>query len=87
MFARNPDGAGRKDQINIRASAEAISIMNALQEYWGISQAGIVEMLLREKARELGIKPNPLAHQRNGAPKKGSHSASTRSDADEIEDY
>jgi hypothetical protein len=44
-----------KPQLNARVSKEAISIMQYLQQYYGLSQAGVLELLLREKAKELGI--------------------------------
>jgi hypothetical protein len=69
VTARNPDGKGRKDQINVRASEEATQIMAALQDYWGISQAAIIEMLLRDKARELGLRPNVHLNRRPDSPK------------------
>jgi antitoxin component of RelBE/YafQ-DinJ toxin-antitoxin module len=57
-----------RDQINVRASDEAVSILYALQDRWGISQAAIIEMLLRKAARDEGLEVNELVHMRANAP-------------------
>jgi antitoxin component of RelBE/YafQ-DinJ toxin-antitoxin module len=45
----------RPDQVNVRISDLGKNIMSALQDHYGISQAAVVEMLLRDKAREVGM--------------------------------
>lgn len=42
-------------QLNVRISEKGRDILNELQERWGISQRDVVEMLLRDRARELGL--------------------------------
>lgn len=49
--------AGRKDQFNARLSETGFNILYALQDYHGLSQAGVLELLLRKEARELGWDP------------------------------
>ena len=58
----------RRDQINVRASDEAVAILYALQDHWGISQAAIIEMLLRKASREEKLEMNSLMHQRANSP-------------------
>ena len=41
--------------VNVRLSDTARYILDQLQDYYGLSQASIFEMLLREDARRLGI--------------------------------
>jgi len=45
-----------KDQLNVRVSSEAHEILAALQKLHGLSQAGVIEMLLRQTARKEGLK-------------------------------
>jgi hypothetical protein len=59
-----------KDQVNVRLSDNAIAILHALTEYYGISQAAVFEMLLRDKARAEGIRPDPLVHTTTGTARK-----------------
>lgn len=50
----------RLDQVNFRISEQGKAILYALQDYHGLSQAGIFEMLLRQAARDAGWDPkNP----------------------------
>ena len=65
-----PSSLSAKDQINVRLSDTAIGILYALQDYYGISQAAVFELLLRDKARETGVKPNPLKHRPTGTAKR-----------------
>ena len=44
-----------KPQLNMRVSPEAVSIMKYLSKYYGLSMVGVLELLVREKAKELGI--------------------------------
>lgn len=43
--------------MTVRLSDTGRFIMDRLQEHYGLSQASIIEMLLREDARRLGIIP------------------------------
>lgn len=52
----------RKNQINTRLSDQAVAIIHATQERFGLTYTGVMEMALRELARTHNIKPNPLAH-------------------------
>lgn len=45
----------RLDQVNVRISEEGKATLYALQEYYGLSQAGLLEMILREKFKGLGL--------------------------------
>lgn len=45
----------RSTNLNIRFSETGKFLMGELQEHLGLSQASIVEMLLREEARRRGI--------------------------------
>lgn len=45
----------RSTAINVRISEVGIGLLHALQDHYGLSQASIVEMLLREDARRQGI--------------------------------
>lgn len=45
----------RPRQLNVRLSDEAIATVLALQEYYGLSQAGVLEMVLRDRFRALGL--------------------------------
>lgn len=42
-------------QLNFRVSAEGKAILYALQDHFGLTQAGVMEMILRRVAREEGI--------------------------------
>jgi hypothetical protein len=72
-----PGGLSVRDQVNVRLSDEAIAILYALQDHYGISQSAVFEILLREKARAEGIKPNPLVHSGSGTAKRRAHAASS----------
>lgn len=45
----------RSEQLNARISERGKAILYALQDHFGLSQAGVIEMLLRDAAREKGI--------------------------------
>lgn len=47
----------RKGQTNLRLSDDGRAYLNALAEYYGLGTSGIVEMLIRERAHEKGLKP------------------------------
>jgi antitoxin component of RelBE/YafQ-DinJ toxin-antitoxin module len=48
------------DTVNFRISDDGKRILGALQEHFGLSQSSVFELLLREKARDLGIDPEKL---------------------------
>lgn len=59
-------GHSVKDQVNVRLSERAISILYALQDHYGLSQAAIFELLLRDKANDMNLKVNELVHRPTG---------------------
>lgn len=70
MTKQKPERVHTRDQVNVRISDDAIAILYALQDYYGISQAALFEILLRDKARSIhDLKINPLVHQRTNAPR------------------
>jgi hypothetical protein len=44
-----------KHQLNARVSEAVFALVRALQDWHGLSQAGVLELLVREYAREHGI--------------------------------
>lgn len=62
-----PTGKNRKDQLNVRISDEGFNILYALQDYFGLSQSGVIELILREKAREIGFDPKNPKRKLGGA--------------------
>ena len=70
-------GVSPKDQINVRLSDHGIAILYALQDHWGLSQAAVFEMVLRNTARDEGIKPNSLVHRPTGTAQRKASAAST----------
>jgi hypothetical protein len=65
-----PGGESSRDQVNVRLSDDAVAILYALQDHYGVSQAAVFEMLLRDRARTEGITPNMLAHAPRGTSKQ-----------------
>lgn len=63
-------GQSGRDQINVRLSDDAVAILYALQDHFGISQAALFEMMLREKARAERLNVNELVHQARGTSRK-----------------
>jgi hypothetical protein len=49
------DDRHTKEQLNVRVSEDAHKALAALQKLHGLSQAGVIEMLLRREARKEGI--------------------------------
>lgn len=43
----------RKEQVNFRISDQGKTILYGLQDHYGLSQSGVFELLLREKARQV----------------------------------
>lgn len=66
----------RPDQLNIRISDLGKDLVVRLAEHYGLSQAGVLEMIIREKAREIGMLVGPAKIERpdtlpyKGDPKK-----------------
>lgn len=50
-----PGKTDRRGYLNIRFSDTARWIIDELQDHLGLSQASVIEMLLREEARRRGI--------------------------------
>jgi hypothetical protein len=48
----------KREHVNFRISEEGKAILYYLQDYFGLTQGGVLELLLREKAREIGYAPN-----------------------------
>jgi antitoxin component of RelBE/YafQ-DinJ toxin-antitoxin module len=49
--------AVREQMVTIRMNDEEAERAHALAEHFGINVSGVVRMLLKEKARSLGIEP------------------------------
>lgn len=45
----------KTDQLNFRITDEGKRILYALQDHFGLTQSGVMEMILRRVAREEGI--------------------------------
>lgn len=43
----------KREHVNYRITDEGKAILYALQDWWGVSQSGAMEMLLRETSRQL----------------------------------
>lgn len=48
-------GEHRKGQKNLRFSDEAVRLLEAIADMYGISQADVCEIALRKYAQELGL--------------------------------
>lgn len=46
--------AAKEFQVNFRVSTQGKNILYSLQDYLGLSQAGVLEFILREEARRQG---------------------------------
>lgn len=44
-----------KPYFNTRLTPEGIRLVNLLTQHYGISQSAVVEILVRDRARELGL--------------------------------
>lgn len=49
----------KKTSISFRLSSEARRLLKALSENLGISQAAVLEIVIREKARHEGVDKRP----------------------------
>lgn len=47
----------KTDTLSIRISEEGKRILGLLQEHYGLSQSSVIEMLVREHARQQGLLP------------------------------
>ena len=45
----------REEQLNVRLSPDEMKRARRLAEHFGVTPANVVRMLLKERARELGI--------------------------------
>lgn len=45
----------RDVQVNLRFTTTGKELFERLRAYYGLSQSGLVEMLVRDKAREIGL--------------------------------
>jgi hypothetical protein len=45
-----------KQPTSHRLTAEALDLLAALAQTWGISQTAVLEVMIREKARDEGVK-------------------------------
>jgi hypothetical protein len=52
----------RKNQINTRLSDEAVAILHAAQDRFGLTYTGVMEMALRELRQVYQLQINPLIH-------------------------
>lgn len=57
-------------QLNFRLSAEGKALILRLTDYHGLSQAAVVEMLLRAHARNEGLAPTTKRQARHLKPKQ-----------------
>ena len=55
----------RLAQLNVRLSPEEMERAKRLAEHYGVTPANVVRMLLKERARELGLDGDPEAAQRD----------------------
>lgn len=59
----------RQEQLNVRLSPEEMKRAKKLAEHYGVTPANVVRMLLRERARELGLDGETPA-ERKSQPRK-----------------
>jgi hypothetical protein len=45
----------KKPYFNTRLTPEGISLVELLLQHYGISQSAVIEILVRDRARELGL--------------------------------
>lgn len=57
-----PSHRKRKNQVNTRLSDEAVAILHAAQDRFGLTYTGVMEMALRELQRAFKLEINPLIH-------------------------
>jgi hypothetical protein len=53
MTSSSADRPGK--QVNVRLSDPGVAILEALSKHWGITYTSLLEMMLREGGRALGI--------------------------------
>lgn len=49
----------REEQLNVRLNAEEMALARKLAEHYGLTPAYLVRMLIRERARDLGLEVAP----------------------------
>ncbi len=54
-YIRTPSFGGRKEATSIRLTPEATSLLSRLSEALGLSQAGVLETIIRDKAKAEGV--------------------------------
>jgi antitoxin component of RelBE/YafQ-DinJ toxin-antitoxin module len=63
----------REEQLNVRLSPAEMRRARQLADHYGVTPANVVRMLLKERARELGIDDAtapPVPRERKSAPRK-----------------
>lgn len=58
----------REEQLNVRMTPAELKLARDVADHFGQTPAGLVRMLIREKARELGIEVPPV--ERRSAKKR-----------------
>lgn len=53
--------AMRERMFTMRLSREESARLDALADHFGLNGVGVIRMMLKEKARELGVEPPPAA--------------------------
>ena len=60
----------REEQLNVRLSPEEMARARRLAEHYGVTPANVVRLLLKDRARELGLDAGATpASQREPRPK------------------
>lgn len=64
--------AMRERMFTMRLSKEESERLDALAAHFGLNGAGVIRMMLKEKARELGVDPpaSPAAVKKSAAKKR-----------------
>lgn len=62
----------REEQLNVRLSPTEMDRARRLSEHYGVTPANVVRMLLRERARDLGLDGGapPPPRERKSVPRK-----------------
>jgi antitoxin component of RelBE/YafQ-DinJ toxin-antitoxin module len=63
----------REEQLNVRLSPAEMRRARQLAEHYGVTPANVVRMLLKDRARDLGLDDSPAApvpRERKSAPRK-----------------
>lgn len=54
----------RPETVSFRISEEGKDLLYQMTDYYGVSQSSVFEMLLRDRARELGLEPKASKRKR-----------------------